>query len=573
MCFYVTNVIIEPPFYSHQPNYPFHFHSTGMESAIILSLFKRSVIQYGLKYHKFVGDGDSNTEHLLSSTPVYNDVVIRKIECKNHLIRNFAKHLDITLTKNVPAKQRQPLLNVIHKITVAMHFVVKNNSTKDPQRIEPEKELKSDILNVIHHYCGYHDNCGEKCVKENKPLCNRSILALLEETTQRKLCRHSSSLLEALDSNAVEQFHSIVAMFVGGKRINFSLSWGYAHRYFAAVLHFNENDFMSYYLRHVMSEEPNQYLQKTVRYRSKQKLAALLSSTKVSKKRCLKRTSKKKGLEYYGLQSKKPDMETEQLIESKLLLVEQLKHDQLDRDKIEFDTRDQRTSDLWLLKRRNLLTASNFGYVINSKEDTLQNKISQFRATFKTTPEMELGIEMESLGVGRAKTEIENLKSIKDIVICPGGLFIDKSLYFLGASPDGVYDNMVIEIKTASAAWNDSIQMGIQDKKIKCLSFNKSSFSPLQLKRNHAYYYQVQGQLHICEKESCAFLIQTSNDYFFEVIHKDDKFWKNKMEKRLRDFWEFMTIELIDPRKERSMDIRKYKDYKEFSESPQWRIN
>lgn len=101
VCFLCYKVIIKSPFYSHQRNYPFHFHSTGMESAIILNLFKRSVVQHGLKYHKFVEDGDSDTEHLLSSTPVYNDVVIRKIECKNHhRISSMANQLVLVFYSN-----------------------------------------------------------------------------------------------------------------------------------------------------------------------------------------------------------------------------------------------------------------------------------------------------------------------------------------------------------------------------------------------------------------------------------------------------------------------------------------
>lgn len=38
---------------------------------------------------------------------------------------------------------------------------------------------------------------------------------------------HSRSLIEDVDSNAVEQFNFVTAKLVGGKRINYSLRRGY----------------------------------------------------------------------------------------------------------------------------------------------------------------------------------------------------------------------------------------------------------------------------------------------------------------------------------------------------------
>ncbi len=43
--------------------------------------------------------------------------------------------------------------------------------------------------------------------------------------------------------------------------------------------------------------------------------------------------------------------------------------------------------------------------------------------------------------------------------------------------------------------------------------------------RSHAYYYQVQAQLHIVDAEYCDFVVWNSNDTFFERITPDMGFW------------------------------------------------
>lgn len=83
-----------------------------------------------------------------------------------------------------------------------------------------------------------------------------------------------------------------------------------------------------------------------------------------------------------------------------------------------------------------------------------------------------------------------------------------------------------------------------------------------QLKRNHNIYYDIQGQLHICEKETCLFVIWTSNRYkvFIERVEKDDNFFHEKMENRLISFYnDWLLPELIDPRLKRGMAIREPK--------------
>lgn len=70
--------------------------STGMESDIICEGFKRSKEMFGLIYLKLVGDGDSSVHKKLIESRPYGHTLVQKVECRNHLLRNFcAKIRDI----------------------------------------------------------------------------------------------------------------------------------------------------------------------------------------------------------------------------------------------------------------------------------------------------------------------------------------------------------------------------------------------------------------------------------------------------------------------------------------------
>lgn len=60
-----------------------------MESDIICLGFKVSESLYGVRYHRFIADVDSSVFKQLQDLKPYKNIVIEKIECKNHLYRNF----------------------------------------------------------------------------------------------------------------------------------------------------------------------------------------------------------------------------------------------------------------------------------------------------------------------------------------------------------------------------------------------------------------------------------------------------------------------------------------------------
>lgn len=76
--------------------------STAMEADIIMEGFCQSISMHNIIYDKLIGDGDSSvTKKLFLAKPYGRDFDIKKIECMNHILRNYLNRIvDITSRRN-----------------------------------------------------------------------------------------------------------------------------------------------------------------------------------------------------------------------------------------------------------------------------------------------------------------------------------------------------------------------------------------------------------------------------------------------------------------------------------------
>lgn len=126
--------------------------------------------------------------------------------------------------------------------------------------------------------------------------------------------------------------------------------------------------------------------------------------------------------------------------------------------------------------------------------------------------------------------EIMNMHLKQPIKLC--GLFIDKDLPFLGASPDGlVGDKKIVELKCPYAARDQSVDDAIEAKKI--IFWKKTKNGNTILNKKHDWFFQAQGQIHIAQRKTCIFAVWTNVDMKIEVIDEDKTFW-NEMENKLK---------------------------------------
>lgn len=86
----------------------------------------------------------------------------------------------------------------------------------------------------------------------------------------------------------------------------------------------------------------------------------------------------------------------------------------------------------------------------------------------------------------------------------------------MGASPDGLIgDHALVEIKCPISIINETPGDGILNKKI---TFAELINGKLHLKRNHNFYYQIQGQLAITKRELCYFVIWSPHGILIEEV-------------------------------------------------------
>lgn len=96
-------------------------------------------------------------------------------------------------------------------------------------------------------------------------------------------------------------------------------------------------------------------------------------------------------------------------------------------------------------------------------------------------------------------------------------MFIHKSKPYLAASPDGLIGkDGIIEIKCPPSIKEYTPEEAVDKKKIKYMI---SDGKKVTLKKTDNYYYQVQAQLNITERNYCYFVVWTpKGNYYMTII-------------------------------------------------------
>ncbi|KAG8237305.1 hypothetical protein J437_LFUL017065, partial [Ladona fulva] len=225
--------------------------STAMEADIITEGFKASIEMHNLKYHRLIGDGDSsNMQRLPREMPYGADLPVQKVECMNHLLRTYISRLRDTARKPknsqgaVPILLRKKVGDNLQRIRVAISAAVAyRRATTNSDKI---KLLEEDIRKGTNHVFGDHEGCAEYfCKSPNEreenlfPQMRSCGLWVDIRYANSLLARHSPSLIQNVTNNVAESFNSLVAKYIGGKRINYCLRGSYQTRCEIATISFN----------------------------------------------------------------------------------------------------------------------------------------------------------------------------------------------------------------------------------------------------------------------------------------------------------------------------------------------
>lgn len=184
---------------------------------------------------------------------------------------------------------------------------------------------------------------------------------------------------------------------------------------------------------------------------------------------------------------------------------------------IQESTKEQSNCQRWHEERKHRLTASKFSEILKRKSITSKYVHTILNPKpFKSTS--------TSYGISNEKKARQLFIKKKGLHVHDCGLCVNPEYPYLGATPDGIVCDDgkcgIIEIKCPYSARDMNIEESLSLPGF-CL---EEKDGKICLKNNHAYYYQIQGQLMITGVDFCDFIVYTRKEMHIERINQDVAF-------------------------------------------------
>lgn len=210
---------------------------------------------------------------------------------------------------------------------------------------------------------------------------------------------------------------------------------------------------------------------------------------------------------------------------------------------IERNTRGQSECAKWYEERKLRLTASNFGAVIKRRKQihpkSLLTKLQNQAPKQKIPSPCKWGKDNEEVAI-KAYVKFKEQKNQTVNVCTSCGLVVNRTSPWLGASPD----LLVSDVKESSPLGLGEIKCPYSKKELTIVESCKDPTfylsivnDKISLKKNHAYYYQVQGTMATLKLQWSDFIVYTRKDLHVERINFDSDLWEQVMLPELTDFY------------------------------------
>lgn len=259
----------------------------------------------------------------------------------------------------------------------------------------------------------------------------------------RKLMYCAKDLLIGETNNPAEHFNSIVAKFVGGKRVNFSLSNSYGYRANAAAVQFNTQAALSklYQTKFDTDAPPLARKIEVKRLRKSEqgkKRRMILKQNNIIRTPFYRTSQRGTG---YGPGHAEPDMNQQDFDNEKRIHFEKLAKFYDNRIAIEKDTLKKQHCNLWNEIVPNMFMSKDFGSICKARSLEVQVKALSNRKLAETKSSRH---QIESISIA-----LQQLGTEENFCVGDCGVFIDETHNFLAASPAGVIINtdMIAEIQ------------------------------------------------------------------------------------------------------------------------------
>ncbi|KAL5010353.1 hypothetical protein ScPMuIL_012658 [Solemya velum] len=212
----------------------------------------------------------------------------------------------------------------------------------------------------------------------------------------------------------------------------------------------------------------------------------------------------------------------------------------------------------WKKARFSRLTSSNFGTICKRKDSTAPDCLLKTIMGYSDFDVKSVRWGSSHEAAARKTYHKIITKTHPKLRVFQCGLIVHPTYPHLGSSPDALLfcehcdiHEGVLEIK-CPYKWRTVTPFEAAKDKTFCCEIIGNK---IQLKKNHAYYYQIQGQLAITGRKWCDFFVWTLKGHSMERIHFEKEMWKS-MSTKLKEFYVRAVIpELFSLRVKRGLAL------------------
>lgn len=220
-----------------------------------------------------------------------------------------------------------------------------------------------------------------------------------------------------------------------------------------------------------------------------------------------------------------------------------LSHLSVDEDKvntIEATSREQSESEIWKKERTYRFTASSFQLIAKRQRNHESFAQSIMHPKPFTSKYVAHGMKFEPVALREYEKFMFNRKT--PVAVLKSGFVVSEAFPVLGASPDAKVIDFgcsicfgLAEVKCPHTKFHVTPLEACSDPNF---FMEKISDTQCRLKRDHAYYGQVQGQMGVTGAKWCDFIVYTSKGIYIERIAFDPVYWGNLKNELLRYYFE-----------------------------------
>lgn len=180
--------------------------------------------------------------------------------------------------------------------------------------------------------------------------------------------------------------------------------------------------------------------------------------------------------------------------------------------------------------RRGRITASNFSSILSFRyTESTENYISKRvmgTSAIINTPSVNFGKQNEN--VACQLYFVDYKKNHQKPKMDLSSLHVDEEHPFLGASPDGLISckccgEGLLEMKCSYLFKNKTPQEACTDHHYRVYLDHNNS---VRLKESSSWYTQIQGQMGVCKKPWCHFILYTKKGIAVDRIYFDNQLYK-----------------------------------------------